>query len=203
MNSTDGRGEQGFRAQPQGRGSECLRQASSRFLAFQRALRYFCSLCSQDVHPSRDDGSKVSVCLSSALPYHWSPTPVQAVLHKGLDRMGGGVDRTGLLVRSHWVRPSCATVGREMKEEHSCALYSGSVPCWDPLREKCLLTTAMGTNPPTKLHPAGAQASFISFPERSQEGRICQREEEDDLREIISLKMTAPSPFRNKLISLA
>lgn len=101
------------------------------------------------------------------------------------------------------MRPSCATVGREMKEEHSCALYSGSVPCWDPLREKCLLTTAMGTNPPTKLHPAGVQASFISFPERSQEGRICQREEEDDLREIISLKMTAPSPFRNKLISLA
>lgn len=101
------------------------------------------------------------------------------------------------------MRPSCATVGREMKEEHSCALYSGSVPRWDPLREKCLLTTAMGTNPPTKLHPAGAQASFINFPERSQEGRICQRKKEDYLREIISLKMTAPSPIRKKLISLA
>lgn len=88
-------------------------------------------------------------------------------------------------------------------EEHSCALYSGSVPCWDPLREQCLLTTAMGTNPPTELHPAGAQTSFINFPEMSQEGRICHRKEEDYLRDIISLKMTAPSPFRNELISLA
>ena len=84
-------------------------------------------------------------------------------------------------------------------EEHSCALYSGSVPCWDPLREQCKLTPAMGTNPPTELHPARAQASFINFPEMSREGRICHRKKEDYLREIISLKMTAPSPFRNEL----
>lgn len=110
------------------RTGEGLRQASSRFLDFQRALPYICSLCSQDVHPSRDYGSKVSVCLPSALPYHWSSIPAQAALHKGLDRMGEE-GLTGLLVRSHWVIPSCATVGRELKEEHSCAICSGSVPC--------------------------------------------------------------------------
>lgn len=72
----------------------CLRQPSSRFLAFQRALRYFCSLCSQDVHPSRDYGSKVSVCLSSAL---CPPLSLVMHLHAGCPSQrpgynGGGVN---------------------------------------------------------------------------------------------------------------
>lgn len=201
MNSTDGRGEQGFRAQPQGRGSVFGRLAPGFLPSRELSVTSVLSVPRMSIPPEIMAARSLCAC----------PPPSPITGHPPLCRLSftkawiewGWVDRTGLLVRSHWVRPSCATVGREMKEEHSCALYSGSVPCWDPLREKCLLTTAMGTNPPTKLHPAGAQASFISFPERSQEGRTCQREKEDDLREIISLKMTAPSPFRNKLISLA
>lgn len=60
----------------------------------------------------------------------------------------------------------------------------------------------MGTSPPVKFHPAGAQGS-TDLPEMSQEGRVCHRTRKDYLWGMTSLKMTSPSPLRNKLISLA
>lgn len=93
MDSTDGRGEQGFRAQPQGRGRVFGRLAPGFLPSRELSATSVLSVPRMSIPPEITAARSLCACpLPSALPYHWSCTSMQAVLRKGLDIMGGGVN---------------------------------------------------------------------------------------------------------------
>lgn len=76
MNSMDGPGEQGFRAQPQGRGSVFGRLASGFLPSRELSVTSVISVPRTSIPPEIMAARSLCACpLSSALPYHWSSTP--------------------------------------------------------------------------------------------------------------------------------